>query len=412
MTAIDFIFPIPVQGALAGKMQELISRFNAAHPAITVTSQHCASYDDANAKVQAMVRAGKPPALALLSANSVRDLVIHGHIIAFDDLIAASGDDPATYFERFWPALESNAVIEGQVRAIPFHNSTPLLFYNAEAFAEVGLDPDQPPQDWQAWLDTARKLTKPGGSRWGLMFPGTYDYCGWIVSSLAMSNGGQLYNHDYGGEVYYNKPSTVGALAFLDTLVRRAKAMPPGVAEAETCTEAFFSGRAGMIVASTGALGFIRQHMTRPYRAAFLPKSLRYAATVGGASLVIPANNGNAREQAAWTLARWLASPAINGEWSRFTGYFAPNKDAYDLQEMQAFLRAHPDAQVALYQLAHAMPWFDTYNVVAVRKAFEHQIQALLNGKTTPAKAAAAAQSEADALLQPYVNRTALRKLR
>ena len=36
------------------------------------------------------------------------------------------------------------------------------------------------------------------------MFPGTYDYLGWITSGFAMSNGGAYYNPGYGGEVYYN----------------------------------------------------------------------------------------------------------------------------------------------------------------------------------------------------------------
>lgn len=117
------------------------------------------------------------------------------------------------------------------------------MYYNVAAFADAGLDPDQPPTTWREWLDAAKKLTKRGGERWGISFPGTYDYYGWLTSAFVMQNGGQYYNHDYGGEVYYNAPSTLGALTLLDTLVNKAKVMPPGVSDANACTSAFFAGR-------------------------------------------------------------------------------------------------------------------------------------------------------------------------
>jgi sn-glycerol 3-phosphate transport system substrate-binding protein len=220
--------------------------------------------------------------------------------------------------EELWPALRPNAVIGGKVYGVPFQNSTPLLYYNVAAFKEAGLDPDHPPATWTDWLAAAKALSKGGNDnqRWGLMFPATYDYCGWITSGLVVSNGGQYFNHDYGGEVYYNAPSSLGALTFLDTLVNRAKVMPSGVSDANACTTAFFAGKAGMIVLSTGSLSFFRKNMKLPYRVAFMPRNLRNAAPIGGASLILPRGNSAQRQAAAWTLINWLTSPAIAGEWS------------------------------------------------------------------------------------------------
>jgi sn-glycerol 3-phosphate transport system substrate-binding protein len=53
---------------------------------------------------------------------------------------------------------------------------------------------------------------------------------------------------------------------------------------------------------------------------------------------------------------------------------------------MKEYLQ-HPGAKVAPDQLQYAVPWFDTYNTVAVRKAMEDQVQAILSGKTSPAEA-------------------------
>jgi sn-glycerol 3-phosphate transport system substrate-binding protein len=78
---------------------------------------------------------------------------------------------------------------------------------------------------------------------------------------------------------------------------------------------------------------------------------------------------------------------------------------------MKEYLQQHPDAKVALDQLEYAVPWFDTYNTVAVRKSIEDQAQAILSGKTAPADAVQAAQKNADELLRPYVEETALKRL-
>ena len=118
--------------------------------------------------------------------------------------------------------------------------------------------------------------------------------------------------------------------------------------------------------------------------------------------MILPKGNTPERQAAAWTLIGWLTSPEIAGEWSRFTGYFAPRRAAYDLPEMKDYLQHHPDAKVALDQLQYAVPWFDTYNTVAVRKAMEDQVQAILSGKKTPAEAVQTAQKNADELLRPY----------
>jgi sn-glycerol 3-phosphate transport system substrate-binding protein len=406
---IDLFFPVAVQGKLADKVKELVDRFNSQHPEIRATAVYAGSYDDTNLKTRAAIKAGKPPAAVIMSANFVREYVINGDIDPFDPIIEKNGKSTTEFFDQFWPALKPNAVVDGKVYGIPYQNSTPLMYYAVDAFTDAGLDPNNPPQTWAELVDAAKKLTKPNGDRWGVNFPGTYDYCGWLTSAFVMQNGGQYYNHDYGGEVYYNAPSTLGALTMLDTLVNKAKVMPPGVSDANACTGAFFAGRLGMMLLSTGSLSFVRDNMKSPYKVAFLPKSVRNAAPIGGASLILPKGNTPERQAAAWTLINWLISPEIAGEWSRFTGYFSPRKAAYDLPEMQQFIADHPDAKIALDQLKFAVPWFDTFNTVAVRKAMEDQVQAILSGKVAPVDAVVTAQKAADELLRPYVEQTALK---
>jgi sn-glycerol 3-phosphate transport system substrate-binding protein len=203
-TEIELFYPVPVQGMLANKMKELIDRFNGGHEGVKVTAVYTGSYDDTNLKARAAIKTGKPRGAVIMSANFVREYVINDEVEPFDPIIEKAGGTATAYFDDFWPALKPNAVIDGKVFGIPFQNSTPLLYYNVEAFAEAGLNPDRPPASWFEWIDAAKALTKVSGTqtdRCGLMFPATYDYCGWITSGLVMANGGQYFNHDYGGPV-------------------------------------------------------------------------------------------------------------------------------------------------------------------------------------------------------------------
>ncbi len=407
-TEIDLFFPVPVQGKLAKEMQNLVTQFNETHPDIKVTAVYTGSYDETNIKTRAAIKAGKPPAAVIMSANFVLEYVINGEVQPFDELIKADGMTPAAYIDRFWPALHGNAIIDGKIYGVPFHNSTPLLYYNVEHFKEAGLDPDKPPRTWAEWADAARKLTRPNGERWGFMMPGSYDYLGWLVSALTMSNGGQYFNYSYGGEVYYDTPSMLGAVTFIDDMIHKSKVMPEGVLDANAVSASFFAGKTSMMLISTGSLSFVRESMKAPYKVAFVPANVRNGVPIGGASLMMPKGLTPEQQKASWTLIKWLTNPEISGGWSRFTGYFAPNRNAYDLPEMKDFLAKNPDAKVALDQIQYALPWFATYNTVAVRKALEDEMQAVLSGKKKPAEALKAAQANADAIMKPYVERTAL----
>ncbi len=411
-TDIDLYFPVPVQGKLSAEIQRLVGVFNSQHPDIKVTPVYTGSYDDTTLKTRAAVQAGHAPAAVILSANLVREFVINNELEPLDPLISQDNQTPAAFMGQFWPALRINAMEAGHVYGVPFQNSTPLLYYNVAAFKEAGLDPDHPPATWAEWIAAAQKLTKRDGnsvSRYGLEIVSNYDTLGWLVSGFTMSNGGQYYNTAYGGEVYYDAPSTLGAVRFLDDLVHKYHVMPEGVTDASAVGASFFSGRAAMIVNTTGALGFVRDNMKQDFRVAFVPRAAVNAVPIGGGSLVIPRGNSPERRRAAWVLIKWLTSPDIAGGWSRFTGYFAPNRAAYDLPAMQDYLKQNPDAKVALDQLAYARPWFATYNTVGVRKAMEDQVQSVLSGKETPEQAVANAQHQADTLMRPYVQQTALK---
>lgn len=168
-----------------------------------------------------------------------------------------------------------------------------------------------------------------------------------------------------------------------------------------------------MAMLSTGALGFMREN-TKDFElgVAMLPAQEQRAVPIGGASLVSFKGISDGQKKAAYQFLSWLVSPEINGAWSRFTGYFSPLKASYDTPEMKAYLEKDPRAAIALEQLKYAHPWYSTWETVAVRQAMENQLAAVVNDeKVTPEAAAKTAQETADALMKPWVDKTALAPL-
>ena len=385
---IDFMFPAPVDGKLTMEMTRVIKQFNDSQQDVEVRGIFTGNYDTTKIKAESAQKAGQPPALVIMSANFTTDLALKDEILPMDELFKY-GDQKAGDFlhKEFWPAMHKNAQVMGTTYAIPFHNSTPILYYNKTMFDRAGIK--QPPQTWAELLADAKKLTDESKGQWGIMLPSTNDdYGGWIFSALVRANGGKYFNEDYPGEVYYNSPTAIGALRFWQDLIYKDKVMPSGVLNSKQISAAFFSGKLGMAMLSTGALGFMRENS----------KDFEL---------------GVAQKKAAYQFLTYLVSPEVNGAWSRFTGYFSPRKASYDTPEMKAYLQQDPRAAIALEQLKYAHPWYSTWETVAVRKAMENQLAAVVNdAKVTPEAAVQAAQKEADALMKPYVDKTALAEVK
>ena len=178
-TEIELFFPVPVDGQLARDMTTMVKEFSDKHPGIKATAVFTGSYDETLIKTRAAMKAGKPPAAVIMSANFILDLKIENELTNLDALIAADGSSNDKFMSQFFPALHANAAIDRSVFAVPFHNSTPLLYVNADHFKEAGLDPDKPPRTWDELTAAAVRLTKREGdkvTRWGLMIPSNYDY--------------------------------------------------------------------------------------------------------------------------------------------------------------------------------------------------------------------------------------------
>ncbi len=404
---IKFYFPTSVQGRLAIIMKEVVAEYNKSQSDVKVIAVYTGSYAETGIKASAAMEAGNPPAVAMVGANNVLEFVQKKQIEPIASFLKADNKTSAEFLQDFWPGVRFNAMVNGELYAVPFQNSTPILYYNKDHFKEVGLDPDTPPANWKQLIEFGKKLVRKDGAkttRYGLMFPQQVGYGNWILQGFVMANGGQYYNTEYPGEVYYNSPTTKGALQFYDDLAHKYGIMPDTVTPSSQVAADFFAGRTSMMIASTGALGNVRKNAKFKYGVGFVPGNVRNAVPVGGASMVIFKGQSEAQRAAAWKFVSWITSADQLGSWSRASGYFSPRKSSYDMDVMKDFIAKYPDAGVAVKQLKYTKPWYSTYNYLAVAQPMGDAFQAVITGKSSVTQAAAAAQAKADELLAPFNN--------
>ncbi|HYB56599.1 MAG TPA: ABC transporter substrate-binding protein [Alphaproteobacteria bacterium] len=347
---LSFWYPVDLGGGLAKVIDGLVADFDKAHPDIQVTPTYTGSYDTTLQKIQAAKMAGTLPDVAVTEISSVPVLGALGAARPLDALIAGEGGKK--FLDKFWPSMLLNCVYDGKVYGIPFQRSTPVMYYNKDAFKAAGLDPDKPPLTWDELVADAEKLTKRDGDRvtqWGLELP--LEAFNWFYYALVYSNGGQSLSPD-GTKALWDQPPELAALGFWHDLVNKYK-VTPAYTPWNDGPQEFAAGKVAMIWHSTGSQAFMRQNVKFAWGLGRIPKHAQFGPPSGGGNLMLYATDP-ARQKAAWSFIVWLSDAKQAARWSIASGYLATNVASWDLPEMKALVKEHPEVLVTKAQLADA----------------------------------------------------------
>ena len=163
---IEFFFPVPVDGKLAREMTRLVKVYNESQKEVEVDRRLYRRLRRHQAQ-GAGRHQGRQAAGGRADERQLqrRSQALGRHPCRSSRCSRPTARRATQFLGDFWPALHANAVVDGELYGVPFHNSTPLLYYNVDHFKEAGLDPDKPPRTWAELVDAAKKLTKREGDR-------------------------------------------------------------------------------------------------------------------------------------------------------------------------------------------------------------------------------------------------------
>lgn len=395
---LTMYYPIAVGGPLTSVIDGMVEDFMAENPDVEVEAIYAGNYNDARIKALAALEAGESAQLSVLFSIDLYDLMEQDAIVAFDDIVKTSEEQQ--WLDSFYPALMENGRTGGKTWGIPFQRSTIVMYYNKDAFREAGLDPEDPPANWDELVSAASALTESDGSQWGLMIPSTgYPY--WMFGALTMQNGQVLMSPD-GTETYFDDPAVIGALEFWRDLSVSHGVMPEGTVEWGTLRQQFLEEKTAMMWHSTGNLTAVKDNASFDFGVAMLPASVRRGSPTGGGNFYIFKDTTEAERHAAMRLIRFMTSPERSAEWSIRTGYMGISPATYETAALTDYVSEFPPARVARDQLEFATAELSTFQTGRVRKILDDAIQSALVGQAEPEAALQAAQAEADRLLRPY----------
>lgn len=205
---IEIYYPVAVDAPIAKILEGYIADFQAQNPDITVKPIFSGGYGDVKTAVQTTFEGGgKVPAMAVMLATDLYDLVNADYVVPLDDLLSLVVPDKNKYLNDIFPSFLENSKYNGKIWSLPFQRSAVVLYYNKDLFKEAGLDA---PDSWDSLAAAARKLTVKG-QRWGIEWPSGWPY--WLFQPLAIGAGQNIIGDD-DTTVYFNNPKVIDAVKF------------------------------------------------------------------------------------------------------------------------------------------------------------------------------------------------------
>ena len=206
-------------------VEEITNRFNAANPD-TQVQMDIQPWDTLMQKLLSTMATGTGPDVIGVNFGHLPRYAESGYVLDLTPYMKAGTDlDPAN-----WPpALVELLKFDGKFYAAPMNYATLMMYYNKDMFEAAGLDPENPPADWDAWIDALKKLSKPDSGQYGMAIGEFQTIPNWPI--FIWANGGDIIRD---GKSALTDPKTVEALKTWTDLVKESKISPTGLTGAES----------------------------------------------------------------------------------------------------------------------------------------------------------------------------------
>ncbi|PTB18201.1 sn-glycerol-3-phosphate ABC transporter substrate-binding protein UgpB [Trinickia symbiotica] len=412
VAATEIQFWHAMDAALGERVNDIAKDFNASQSDYKIVPVFKGTYDQTLAAGIAAYRSGNAPAiLQVYEVGTATMMQAKKAIIPATDVFKQAGvplDQKA-----FVPTVASyySDAKTDELVSMPFNSSTPVLYYNKDAFKKAGLDPNKPPKTWEEVAADAEKLKAAGMScgfttGWQSWIQ-LENYSAWHGLPFASENNGF---DGTDAKLEFNGPQQIAHIAMLQKMAKEGTFTYAG--RKDEANSKFYSGDCGIMTNSSSSLANIRKYAKFDFGTGMMPydasvKGAPQNAIIGGASLwVLAGKVPNVYKGVAKFLA-YLSSPAVAAKWHEDTGYLPVTKAAYELAEQHGFYAQHPGADTATKQMLNKPPLPFTKglrlgNMPQIRTVIDEELEQVWAQKKTPKDALDSAVSRGNELLRRF----------
>jgi sn-glycerol 3-phosphate transport system substrate-binding protein len=393
-------------GASADRVNSYVERFNQSQKNFKVVPVYKGSYLEAMAAMISNSHSGNGPDIIQVSdlgtaavlAGAAGGSAKHGKSLVkpFYQVMAEAGQriDAGDYL----PAVSAYYSDKtGRMLSFPFDSSTPVLYYNKDAFKKAGLDPNLAPKTWpelqaaiQAVMDV--RATPCGYTTgWG-SWVHVENLHAWDDEEFATKLNGF---EGAGTELVFNDRLEVRHIALLAAWLKGKL-----FSHSRNNDEAqgrFAAGECAVLTGSSAAYADIRQNAKFDFAVSRLPyyedyKDAPLNTIVGGSSLWAMAGKKPTAYKGIAQFLSFLSQPELQAEWHQKTGNLPLTFAAYQLSKKQGYYEQSPGAEIPVLEVSTNRPTpiskgIRLGNFPQIRQVIDEELENVWNG-SKPAKAA------------------------
>ena len=371
-------------GGLQEALDSIVDNFNNSQDKIVVKAEYQGSYDESLTKFNAVAGTNSAPTMIQTFEIGTMSMINSGNIVPIQEFIDADGYDMS--------GLEDNIVnyysLDGRFYSMPFNSSTPVMYYNKDAFKAAGLDPEAPPSTYEEVEAVSKAIAETNPNMKGFAFQAY----GWLWEQLLANQGALLLNNDNGRtdtptEIGWTEEEGKSIFEWVKRMVDDQTFANYGT-NGDNMVAGFLAGDVAMFLQSSASARNVINNAPFEVGIAFLPhpeNKERAGVVIGGASLWMIDGKPDAETKAAWEFMKFVQSPEIQAHWHVGTGYFAINPDAYNQEVVKKAWEEKPQISVTVQQLQATKSSFATQGALMDmlpqgRKIMESALETIYNG--------------------------------
>jgi sn-glycerol 3-phosphate transport system substrate-binding protein len=155
--------------ALTGQLSEalvaLAKQFNESQGEYEVKPLNKGSYPETLTAAIAAYRQKSPPHIVQVFEVGTQTMMLSGAVYPVWELMR--DHEIKIDWNDFIKPVVGYYTKDGKLYSMPFNSSTPIFYYNRDAFKKAGLDPEKPPKTWQEVEAYSKKILGAGAAKCG-----------------------------------------------------------------------------------------------------------------------------------------------------------------------------------------------------------------------------------------------------
>ena len=354
----DIQFWHSMDGALGAQLDLIVQRFNAAQKDHRVVAVYKGSYDETLAAGLVARLDGKPPhVLQVYDVGTANLAAAKNATRPVHQLMREAGEkfDPMA----FVPAVASYySDSKGNLLALPFNTSTPVLYVNRDALDKSGVDARKPIKTWYDLQEALLEVREKGRLTCGL----TTTWPSWVMleNTLAWHNEEfATRNNGYDGldaQLVFNTRLAIRHLSLMTAWSKSQIFSYSG--RREEGEGRFARGECAALTASSASYANLLRNAK--FRVTVLPlpyyddiNKAPYNTLMGGASLWAVGGKTAGEYKGVAKFFAFIAQPEVQAAWHQSTGYLPITRAAYEITKAAGFYQKHPGFDVGIQQMTN-----------------------------------------------------------